>query len=60
MTLRDAGVYLIDGEHKTPVARGNGYPYIAVPQIKNDRIDLADARPISSEDLTGDGDAVNL
>ena len=51
MTLRDAGVYLIDCDHKTPASQGNGYPYIAIPQIKNGRIDLADVRLISREDL---------
>jgi type I restriction enzyme S subunit len=51
VTLKDAGVCLIDCEHKTPAAQGNGYPYIAIPQIKNGRIDLASVRLISREDF---------
>ena len=51
MTLSEAGVSLIDCEHKTPVARETGYPYVAIPQIKNGRIDLTDSRLISREDL---------
>jgi type I restriction enzyme, S subunit len=34
MTLREAGVSLLDCEHKTPPAREIGYPYVAIPQIK--------------------------
>jgi type I restriction enzyme S subunit len=48
-SLRDAGVSLIDCEHRTPPANGSGYPYVAIPQIKRGRIDLSDARRISHE-----------
>ncbi len=51
MTLRNAGVTLIDCEHKTPAAQVSGYPYIAIPQINNGRIETADVRHISHEDL---------
>jgi type I restriction enzyme S subunit len=49
MTLREAGVSLIDCEHRTPPASGSGYPYIAIPQIKNGCLDLAEVRRISEE-----------
>ena len=51
MTLRDAGVRLIDCVHKTPAARESGYPYIAIPQMKSGRIDFESARRISHEDF---------
>jgi len=49
LTLRKAGVDLIDCDHKTPPASEDGYPYIAIPQLLNGRIDLSDARLISRE-----------
>jgi type I restriction enzyme, S subunit len=51
MTLRDAGVELIDCVHNTPKAVEDGYPYIAIPQMKNGRIDFKDARKISHSDF---------
>lgn len=51
LTLRDAGVRLIDCVHKTPPARGSGYPYIAIPQMKGGRLDFESARRISHEDF---------
>src|SRR5262245_52907205 len=51
MTLRDAGVELIDCVHKTPEAIAAGYPYVAIPQMKNGRIDFTDARRISDSDF---------
>lgn len=51
MTLREAGVLLIDCVHKTPAAVEVGYPYIAIPQMKNGRIDFTDARRISRADF---------
>ncbi len=50
-TLREAGVSLIDCEHKTPPENGVGYPYIAIPQLKNGHIDPTDARKISKSDF---------
>jgi len=49
LTLRDAGVSLIDCEHRTPPAETVGLPYVAIPQLKAGRLDLSDARQISPE-----------
>jgi hypothetical protein len=49
MTLREAGVSLIDCDHRTPPPADNGYPYVAIPQLKQGRLDLSDARRISRE-----------
>lgn len=51
MTLRDAGVSLIDCVHKTPTAVSDGYAYVAIPQIANGRIDFSTARRISEYDF---------
>lgn len=50
-TLRDAGVHLLDCEHKTPRPSSGGYPYIAIPNIRDGRIDLSEVRLISRHDL---------
>ena len=50
-SLRDAGVKLIDCDHRTPAAVEFGYPYIAIPQMKEGRIAFSDARKISAENL---------
>ena len=47
ISLHDAGVTLIDCDHRTPPASDCGYPYIAIPQLKEGRLDLSDARRIS-------------
>jgi type I restriction enzyme S subunit len=49
LTLRQAGISLIDCEHRTPPAANDGFPYVAIPQIKNGRLDLSDARKITKE-----------
>lgn len=49
MSLREAGVSLIDCDHRTPPAAVSGYPYIAIPQLKEGRLALSDARRISPE-----------
>jgi len=49
LSLREAGVALIDCDHRTPPANGTGYPYIAIPQLKKGRLDLSDVRRISPE-----------
>jgi type I restriction enzyme S subunit len=49
ITLRDANVTLIDCDHRTPPACDAGYPYIAIPQLKEGRIDLTNVRRIASE-----------
>lgn len=51
MTLAEAGVRLIDCVHKTPAPRETGYPYVAIPQMKNGRIDFSEARRISDADF---------
>ena len=48
--LRSAGVSLIDCDHRTPASAEDGYPYIAIPQLKNGHIFLAGVRRISRED----------
>jgi len=49
ISLREAGVSLIDCDHRTPPSSDIGYPYIAIPQIKRGRLDLSDVRRISHE-----------
>lgn len=49
LSLRGAGVSLIDCDHRTPPAVTSGYPYVAIPQLKAGRLDLSDARQISDE-----------
>ena len=51
LTLRDAGVELIDCVHKTPTAQEDGHPYVGIPQMKGGWIDFESARKISREDL---------
>ncbi|MBX3097417.1 MAG: restriction endonuclease subunit S [Fimbriimonadaceae bacterium] len=51
LTLREAGVTLLDCVHKTPPAVDVGLPYIAIPQMKSGRIDPTDARRISESDF---------
>ncbi|EOE5315055.1 restriction endonuclease subunit S [Acinetobacter baumannii] len=51
MKLNEAGVTLIDCDHKTPAAQTSGYPYIGIPQLKNGHIRLDGARLISEEDF---------
>ena len=48
-SLREAGVTLTDCDHRTPPAADSGYPYVAIPQLKEGRLALADARRISPE-----------
>lgn len=50
LTLKNAGVILIDCDHRTPAAVSEGYPYIAIPQLKNGHIVLDGARRISQSD----------
>jgi len=47
-TLAQAGVTLIDCDHRTPPASEAGYPYIAIPQLKDGRIELSGVRRISA------------
>lgn len=48
-SLREANVTLIDCDHRTPPASEDGYPYVAIPQVRNGRIDLSDVRRITRE-----------
>ncbi len=50
LTLKDAGVVLIDCDHRTPTSVDEGYPYIAIPQLKNGHITLDGVRRISHAD----------
>ncbi|MBI5173526.1 MAG: restriction endonuclease subunit S [Candidatus Melainabacteria bacterium] len=47
ISLKDAGISLIDCEHRTPPPSAVGYPYVAIPQLKDGRLDLSDVRYIS-------------
>jgi type I restriction enzyme S subunit len=49
--LADLGVAVLDCEHRTPPAQDEGYPYIAIPDIHDGRVDLATSRRISRSDL---------
>ncbi len=49
LSLEEAKVTLIDCDHRTPPATGNGYPYVTIPQLRAGRIDISDARRINSE-----------
>ncbi|ABE43872.1 restriction endonuclease subunit S [Polaromonas sp. JS666] len=49
-TLKAAGISLIDCDHRTPPAANEGYPYIAIPQLKNGHVSLDGVRRISPED----------
>jgi type I restriction enzyme, S subunit len=51
LSLRDAGVKLIDCVHKTPAGVDQGFPYIAIPQLTEGRIDVDSARRISEQDM---------
>lgn len=50
LSLRKAGVSLIDCVHKTPAAQKTGYPYVGIPQMKEGWIDFDSARKISLAD----------
>lgn len=49
--LRVAGVDVLDCEHKTPKAQEHGYPYIAIPDVLDGRINISSARLISAADM---------
>lgn len=51
LSLRDAGVALIDCDHRTPAAIPTGYPYVAIPQLSDGHIDVSTARRISLGDF---------
>jgi type I restriction enzyme, S subunit len=49
--LADAGVSVLDCEHKTPPDAGYGHPYVAIPNLVDGRLDLTSVRRITDEDL---------
>jgi type I restriction enzyme, S subunit len=51
MALRDAGVAVIDCEHRTPAPVPQGYPYVTIPELRDGRIDAGPARQISAADF---------
>ena len=51
VTLKEAGVSLIDCDHKTPKAQEEGFPYVGIPQLKEGRIILDGVRLITEEDF---------
>ena len=50
LTLQQAGVSLIDCDHRTPPAAAEGFPYIAIPQLKDGHVDLNGVRRIAIAD----------
>lgn len=48
-SLRDAGVTLVDCDHRTPPAVDSGFPYVSIPQLRQGRIEIDDARKITAE-----------
>lgn len=51
MTLGQAGVELIDCVHATPKPALIGYPYIAIPEMKDGRLNFDAARKITRDDF---------
>jgi type I restriction enzyme, S subunit len=51
LSLQEVNVSLVDCDHRTPPAAVEGYPYVAIPQLKEGRLDLAQARKISFENF---------
>lgn len=49
LSLQEAKVALIDCDHRTPPPSTSGYPYVAIPQLRNGRINFSDARRITFE-----------
>lgn len=49
--LKDVGVRLYDCVHATPKAAKKGYPYIAIPNIQEGRLNLNEVRLISKKDF---------
>ena len=50
LSLQRAGVSLIDCDHRTPPAASDGFPYIAIPQLKDGHVDLNGVRRIAPSD----------
>lgn len=50
VSLQEANVELIDCDHRTPPASDAGYPYVAIPQLRNGHVQLSEVRRITRED----------
>jgi type I restriction enzyme S subunit len=50
VSLGGAGITVIDCDHRTPPAASSGYPYVAIPQMRDGRLDFSTARRIKPED----------
>jgi type I restriction enzyme, S subunit len=48
--IGDVGVSLLDCDHRTPKGTDRGYPYLAIPNVIDGRLDLSSVRLISDED----------
>lgn len=51
LSLADAGVTLLDCDHKTPEAVDSGWPYVGIPQMTTGRVDFSTARRITHADF---------
>lgn len=51
LSLREAGISLIDCDHRTPPRIDMGYPYVGIPQLREGRIDLSAVQRISPENF---------
>src|SRR5262245_30951472 len=51
LTLKEAGVSVIDCEHRTPQAVLTGFPYVTIPELRDGRIDVTSARRITDGDF---------
>jgi type I restriction enzyme S subunit len=51
VSLRHAGVQLIDCVHKTPPAQEEGVPYVTIPNLREGRVVVEGARRIAREDM---------
>jgi type I restriction enzyme S subunit len=52
LSLKEAGVTLIDCDHRTPPAASTGFPYVTIPQMRDGEVDLRASRQISPSDFT--------
>lgn len=50
VSLNELDVKLYDCVHETPQGVDNGYPYIAIPNVQDGRLDLTEVRQITKED----------
>ena len=51
LSLKDAGVTLLDCDHRTPLEAFAGFPYVTIPQMKDGELDFHTARLISPSDF---------